>query len=66
MYYFRAVNSALFISHGIREDTQIVLHLEGAGSRRIKFDGKSLKEFIPTRGQLLGKLGSDKITDSSL
>ena len=25
----RAVNSALFISHGIRKDTQIVVHLMG-------------------------------------
>ena len=50
----RAVNSALFISHGIREDTQIVLHLEGAGSRRIKFDGKSLKGVHPDERSIAG------------
>ena len=43
----RAVNSALFVSHGIREDTQIVLHLEDSGPRRIRFDGGSLRGVHP-------------------
>ena len=25
----RAVNSALFLCHGIREDSEVILHLEG-------------------------------------
>ena len=40
----RAINSALFVSHGIREDTQIVLHMMGGNGppRRILFDGSRL------------------------
>ena len=44
----------MFISHGIREDTQIVLHLEGDGSRRIKFDGNSLKGVHPDERSISG------------
>ena len=50
----RAVNTALFTSHGIREDTQIVLHLEGSGSRRIRFDGSSLKGVHPDERSIAG------------
>ena len=41
----RAVNSALFLSHGIRNDSQIILHLLGGDGppRRIRFDGEYLK-----------------------
>lgn len=41
----RAVNSALFLSHGIRENTHITLHLMGGPgmSRRIWFDSRSLR-----------------------
>ncbi|MBT5280347.1 MAG: tRNA (pseudouridine(54)-N(1))-methyltransferase TrmY [Euryarchaeota archaeon] len=40
----RAVNSALFLSHGIRTDSHITLHLEGGPgpSRRIWFNGETL------------------------
>tara|TARA_Y100000590_G_scaffold337880_1_gene384976 strand:+ start:1232 stop:1852 length:621 start_codon:yes stop_codon:yes gene_type:complete len=50
----RAVNTALFISHGIREETQIVLHLEGSGSRRIKFDGSKLRGVHPDERSIAG------------
>ncbi|MDP6905804.1 MAG: hypothetical protein QF440_00105 [Candidatus Thalassarchaeaceae archaeon] len=41
----RAVNTALFLSHGIREDTDIILHLLGGPgpARRIKFQGSILR-----------------------
>ena len=41
----RAVNSALFISHGIRDDVSITLHLMGGPgpARRIKFEGNDLR-----------------------
>ena len=29
----RAVNAALFVSHGIREDCHVILHLMGGGGR---------------------------------
>ena len=44
----RAVNSALFISHGIRKDTQIVVHLMGGSiPRRVFFDGCELRGVRP-------------------
>ena len=52
----RAVNSALFVSHGIREDTQIVLHLEGSGSRRIRFDGGALRGVHPDERSIAGQV----------
>ncbi len=41
----RAVNSSLFLSHGIRTDSVIILHLMGGDgpSRRISFEGSDLK-----------------------
>ena len=41
----RAINAALFISHGIRKDVEIIVHLSGNSGifRRIKFDGSRLK-----------------------
>ncbi|MGY8692227.1 MAG: tRNA (pseudouridine(54)-N(1))-methyltransferase TrmY, partial [Candidatus Poseidoniales archaeon] len=40
----RAINSALFISHGIRKNSQIILHLMGGNERprRVMFDGATL------------------------
>jgi tRNA (pseudouridine54-N1)-methyltransferase len=40
----RAINAALFISHGIRKNSQIVLHLMGGNdrSRRVMFDGATV------------------------
>ena len=52
----RAVKSALFVSHGIREDTQIVLHLEGSGSRRIRFDGGALRGVHPDERSIAGQV----------
>ena len=41
----RAVNSALFLSHGIRKEVSVVLHLMGGDGppRRIKFEGRDLR-----------------------
>jgi tRNA (pseudouridine54-N1)-methyltransferase len=41
----RAVNAALFLSHGMREDSHITLHLMGGPGppRRIWFDGSRLQ-----------------------
>lgn len=50
----RAVNTALFVSHGIREDTQIILHLGGSGSRRIRFDGGKLRGVHPDERSIAG------------
>jgi len=50
----RAVNSALFVSHGIREDSQIILHLEGDGSRRVRFDGSALRRVHPDERSIAG------------
>ena len=45
----RAVNAALFISHGVREDSVIFLHLMGGEgpSRRVVFDGSKLRGVRP-------------------
>ena len=43
----RAVNSALFISHGIRKDTQIVVHLMEVGYRGGFFNGCELRGVRP-------------------
>jgi tRNA (pseudouridine54-N1)-methyltransferase len=41
----RAINTALFVSHGIRQDTHMTLHLLGGEGppRRIWFDGSELR-----------------------
>ena len=41
----RAINTALFLSHGIRDDSHITLHLMGGPGppRRIWFDGSRLE-----------------------
>ena len=40
----RAVNAALFVSHGVRDDSHVILHLMGGEgpNRRIWFDGTRL------------------------
>ena len=45
----RAVNAALFVSHGIRRDTDIILHLCGGPGpdRRILFNGETLSGVRP-------------------
>jgi len=50
----RAVNTALFVSHGIREDSQIILHLGESGSRRIRFDGRALRGVHPDERSIAG------------
>lgn len=55
----RAVNSALFISHGIRKDTQIIVHLMGAGiPRRVFFDGCDLRGVRPDERSIAGHFKS--------
>ena len=41
----RSLNSALFLSHGIREDVEVILHLMGGEkpSRRIWIQGSKVK-----------------------
>ena len=54
----RAVNSALFVSHGIREDSHVLLHLMGGDgpSRRIWFDGSSLAGVRPDERSISGQI----------
>ena len=55
----RAVNSALFLSHGIRKDTQIVVHLMGGGiPRRVFFDGCELRGVRPDERSIAGHFKS--------
>ena len=56
----RAINAALFISHGIRNDTEIIVHLnrESGISRRVKFDGKVLKGVHPDERSISGQIRS--------
>ncbi len=52
----RAVNTALFLSHGIRDDTEITLHLMGGPgpSRRIWFEGPRLRGVYPDERGIAG------------
>ncbi|MDP6986201.1 MAG: hypothetical protein QGH38_03155 [Candidatus Thalassarchaeaceae archaeon] len=54
----RAVNSALFVSHGIREDSHVLLHLMGGDgpSRRIWFNGSSLGGVRPDERSISGQI----------
>tara|TARA_B110000014_G_C20120744_1_gene593807 strand:- start:1835 stop:2341 length:507 start_codon:yes stop_codon:yes gene_type:complete len=55
----RAINSALFISHGIRKNTQIVAHLMGEGiPRRVFFDGSELRGVRPDERSIAGHFKS--------
>jgi len=55
----RAVNTALFLSHGIRSDTDITLHLMGGGGppRRIWFEGSRLRGVHPDERAISGQVG---------
>ena len=55
----RAVNTSLFISHGIRKDTEITLHLQGGPGqiRRVLFDGASLRGVRPDERAIAGHVG---------
>ena len=54
----RAVNSALFVSHGIRKDSHVLLHLMGGDgpSRRIWFNGSSLAGVRPDERSISGQI----------
>ena len=54
----RAVNTSLFISHGIRKDTEITLHLQGGPGqiRRVIFDGASLRGVRPDERAIAGHI----------
>ena len=54
----RAVNTALFLSHGIRVDSEIILHLEGGPGpvRRIGFIGQAIRGVHPDERAICGHL----------
>ena len=54
----RAVNSALFVSHGIRVDSHVLLHLMGGEgpSRRIWFNGSKLGGVRPDERSISGQI----------
>jgi len=54
----RAVNSALFVSHGVRRDSHVLLHLMGGDgpSRRIWFDGSTLGGVRPDERSIAGQI----------
>jgi len=54
----RAINSALFVSHGIRKDTKITLHLQGGDGpdRRVLFDGEKLAGVRPDERSIAGQI----------
>jgi|TARA_B110000263_G_scaffold52091_1_gene43599 tRNA (pseudouridine54-N1)-methyltransferase len=56
----RAINSTLFLSHGIRKDSQIILHLMGGegSSRRVLFDGSTLAGVRPDERSIAGHIRS--------
>ena len=54
----RAVNTALFLSHGIRHDTEIILHLLGGPGppRRICFIGETVRGLHPDERAIAGQI----------
>ena len=56
----RAINSALFVSHGIRKDSQILVHLQGSEGpdRRILFDGATMSGVRPDERSIAGQIKS--------
>ena len=60
----RAVNAALFVSHGIRDDSHVILHLMGGRgpNRRIWFDGTRLGGVRPDERSIA--VGVKVITES--
>ena len=55
----RALMSALLTSHGLRKDTEVVLHMMGGPgpARRIKFDGATLRGLHAEERSIAGTLG---------
>ena len=56
----RAISSALFLSHGVREDTTITLHLMGGPGvpRRIRFNGAKIKGLHVDERAIAGRIRS--------
>ena len=56
----RAINATLFLSHGIRHDSQIIVHLTGGNSppRRVMFDGSELGGVRPDERSISGHIKS--------
>ena len=54
----RAVGSALFLSHGMREDSQVTLHLMGGPGvpRRIWFDSRNLRGLHVDERAIAGRI----------
>jgi tRNA (pseudouridine54-N1)-methyltransferase len=54
----RAVNAALFVSHGIRTDSHVTLHLMGGPGppRRVLFDGSALRGVRPDERSIAGHI----------
>ncbi len=54
----RAVSSALFVSHGIRSESNVILHLLGGEGppRRVWFDGSRLKGVRPDERSISGQI----------
>jgi tRNA (pseudouridine54-N1)-methyltransferase len=54
----RAVNSALFLSHAIRENSHVILHLLGGDgpTRRIWFDGSRIRGVRPDERSISGQI----------
>ena len=55
----RAVNTGLFLSHGIRKNTEVTIHLLGGPgpSRRVVFEGSSLRGVHPDERAISGHIG---------
>jgi len=55
----RAINSALFLSHGIRKNTRITIHMMGGDGppRRIRFDGSMVWGLHPDERAIAGQIG---------
>ena len=56
----RAINATLFLSHGIRRDSQIIVHLTGGDKppRRVMFDGSELGGVRPDERSISGHIKS--------
>ena len=56
----RAINATLFLSHGIRKDSQIIIHLMGGNGppRRVMFDGSKLRGVRPDERSISGHFKS--------
>lgn len=55
----RATMAALMTSHGLRSDTEVVLHLMGGPgpSRRVRFDGSTLRGLHAEERSIAGTIG---------